>query len=122
MDLWNRLKTTDPKYTKEVKFGRKFTAIDPQWQVKRMTEEFGPCGEGWGYTFERAEYPDLPDFPVIVTATLWCSFDYPDSEGHPGGKRTVTRSAATTLYKNGKFEPDNIKKVETEALSKCYPM
>jgi hypothetical protein len=47
---WNALKATDPKYTKKVEFGRKFTSINSQWQLQRMTEQFGPIGQGWGYS------------------------------------------------------------------------
>lgn len=49
MRIWDALKKTDPAHTKEVGFGRKFTSIDAQWQLQRMTEQFGPIGEGWGY-------------------------------------------------------------------------
>jgi hypothetical protein len=50
MRFWDKLKTTDPKHTKAVTFGpRKFTSIDAHWQLQRMTEVFGPVGEGWTY-------------------------------------------------------------------------
>ena len=36
MDLWNSLAPSDLKYLKKVSFGvRKFTSIDPQYQIER---------------------------------------------------------------------------------------
>lgn len=29
------------------------TDINPMWRIKTLTEQFGPCGEGWGYTIDR---------------------------------------------------------------------
>ena len=50
LDIWDKLASSDPKYLKKVSFGsRSFTAIDPQYQVRKMTEQFGPVGEGWGW-------------------------------------------------------------------------
>ena len=49
LKLWNAVATTDKKYLKPVSFGaRKFTAIDPQYQIKEVTKAFGPVGHGWG--------------------------------------------------------------------------
>ena len=37
MQLWNAVEKTDPKYTKEVGFGRKFTRINAQYQIRTAT-------------------------------------------------------------------------------------
>lgn len=29
------------------------TDINPMWRIKALTELFGPCGYGWGYTIDR---------------------------------------------------------------------
>ena len=29
------------------------TDINPMWRIKALTEHFGPCGDGWGYTIDR---------------------------------------------------------------------
>jgi hypothetical protein len=49
-ELWDRLGKTDPAHTKNFKRAGGFsgTAIKPMWSYRRMTEEFGPCGVGWG--------------------------------------------------------------------------
>lgn len=72
MKHWDALKTTDPKYTKKVEFGRKFTSINSQWQLQRMTEQFGPIGKGWGYHVQHST-ERLHDWYVLAVAdvTVW---------------------------------------------------
>ena len=52
MRIWNLASETDPTHTKEVTIGRKLTAIDSYYQIRRATEHFGPMGQGWGYEAE----------------------------------------------------------------------
>ena len=54
MKLWDKLKETDPKYTKPFsKFGGKqLTTVDPMYQIQMMTNMFGPVGKGWKYEVE----------------------------------------------------------------------
>ncbi len=49
--LWDELSVTDPKATKPFTKGGGFkgTDINPTWRMKRMTEVFGPVGQGWGW-------------------------------------------------------------------------
>jgi len=70
--IWDALKVTDPKYTKLVTFGRKFTSINSQWQLQRMTEQFGPIGKGWGYEVTHS-IERLNDWYVLALAdvSLW---------------------------------------------------
>ena len=72
MDLWNSLAESDMKYLKKVSFGsRKFTSIDPQYQIRKMTEKFGPVGVGWGYNVEY-DYPSSNDMILIVAkVSIW---------------------------------------------------
>lgn len=49
MEIWDQVSRTDIDHTKEVTFGRKFTAIDAHSQIMEATRLFGPVGEGWGY-------------------------------------------------------------------------
>src|SRR5690242_14923694 len=68
MALWNAVCKTDPRHTKPVEFGRKFTAIDAHYQIMEATRQFGPIGEGWGYDTGELS---LLDGLVIVPVTLW---------------------------------------------------
>lgn len=52
MELWDAVSKTDPAHTKQVSFGRKFTAIDAHYQIREMTRHFGPVGKGWRYKVE----------------------------------------------------------------------
>lgn len=53
LDMWNRLEPTDPKYTKQFdKGGFKGTATNATYILKRLTEEFGPCGAGWRFVLD----------------------------------------------------------------------
>lgn len=73
MKIWNKLAPSDPAYLKKVSFGqRSFTAIDPQYQVMKMTEEFGPVGQGWGWT-NTTEVVHLSngDTAIIAHVSVW---------------------------------------------------
>lgn len=42
------------------------TDINPMWRIKRLTELFGPCGEGWTYTPTKREYVPGHDGEIAV--------------------------------------------------------
>lgn len=73
--LWDKLGRTDPAHTKSFKRGGGFsgTAIKPMWSYKRMTEEFGPCGIGWGVGEPTFQVVPGPEGEVLVfcTASIW---------------------------------------------------
>jgi len=73
MDLWDRVKKSDPKYLKKVSFGsRTFTAIDPQYQVRSATQQFGAVGEGWGWHAEtKVHQLSNGDAAVISDVSIW---------------------------------------------------
>jgi hypothetical protein len=73
-ELWDRLGKTDPAHTKSFQRagGFKGTAIKPMWSYRRMTEEYGPCGVGWGVgepTFKIIEAGD--EILVYCIASVW---------------------------------------------------
>lgn len=72
--LWDRLGKTDPAHTKPFKRSGGFggTAIKPMWSYRRMTEEYGPCGIGWGIgepTFQVVHGND--EILVYCTVSVW---------------------------------------------------
>ena len=99
LKLWNSVCETDPKYTKPVTFGFKQTAIDPQYQLRLGTEQWGQYGSKWGIK-------DLQwsthDNSVILNAIFW----------YPSGEFPMCVDAP--------WEPnkDTYKKLITEARSK----
>lgn len=128
MRIWDALKTTDPRHTKEVGFGRKFTSIDAQWQLQRMTEQFGPVGEGWGYTCQHI-IESLGESMHIAVAdvTIWWLGEHltPPTQMPAGRPRCSYGPIRGTseLYspdKSGKMrlDDDAPKKAMTDALTK----
>ena len=119
MAYWNRICKSDPKSLKPVSFGaRKFTSIDPQYQIKKMTETFGPVGKGWGYEVEY-DYPTAGTTVVVIAkVTIWWTatiYDWANkfSYGPVGGSRT--------LMSDGMKRPNEeaAKMAMTDALTKA---
>lgn len=115
--LWNRREKTNPKYTKPVQFGgREFTSIDAQHVMQNLTEEFGPCGVGWGYSTECSVQQTLGD-PKIVIAIVSVRFWYVwEEKPRNFGPITVAERLVTD---RGKFDGDAFKKCETNAITKA---
>lgn len=73
--IWSELGKTDPKHTKAFSRagGFKGTAIKPIYTEQKMTEQFGPCGIGWGInepTFTTAPGSD-GQLAVYCTVSIW---------------------------------------------------
>lgn len=114
-DLWERVKKTDPKYTKKVTFGRGFTAIDPYYQIRRATCEWGPAGDRWGWKIRDIQH--LPSNQVAVLVQLW----HPEVEGEEGAG-FVEQWGQNGIYTDAKMtKPDGdcMKKATTDAITKC---
>ncbi len=47
LSIWMQVDRTDSRFTKPVSFGRKFTSIDPTYQLKTATALWGPYGDRW---------------------------------------------------------------------------
>lgn len=115
--IWNALSHTDPKHTKPFSRagGFKGTALKPIWIVQRLTEQFGPVGEGWGM--------GRPEFQVIETngetlvyCTAACWHTNPENVfyGVGGDKVSVKRQ-------NGPFNDDEaFKKAFTDAVNNAF--
>ena len=74
MDLWNRVKTIDPRYTKNANLkGQNITTFSFQSVVMMATEQFGMFGHGWGYDVKDERFDEGA---VIVQAST-----FEDAEG-----------------------------------------
>lgn len=116
MRLWDALSKTDPKHTKPFKRAGGFqgTAIKPIWLTKRMTEQFGPAGVGWG--MEKPEFQVVPageEILVFCTVALWHRTDEgPAIVYGVGGDKVMGKN------KYGPFTNDEAFKASyTDALS-----
>lgn len=119
LSIWNALSKTDPAQTKAFSRsgGFKGTAIKPIYSIKRMTEQFGPCGKGWGMT--KPEFQTISsdgEILVYCTAGLWHGTTDNLVYGVGGDKVTAKRQS-------GAFNSDEaFKAAYTDALSNAMKM
>lgn len=111
--IWDALKTTAPEATRAFdRGGFKGTAIQPIWMVKRMTEEFGACGQGWGINEPRFQIEHTEDDTLVYcTVSVWHGTRENLLWGVGGDKVRQT-------FKKGK--PDAYTKTDDEAFKKAY--
>lgn len=115
--IWDALGKTDPGATKPFKRGGGFsgTAVKPMWILRRLTEQFGPAGEGWGV--------NEPRFQVVIgegetlvycTVSAWHGKRENVLWGVGGDKVTAKRSS-------GPFNDDEaFKKAFTDAVNNAF--
>ena len=138
LDLWNRVKTIDKKYTKDVKKGAlTLTSYNQHSVIELATREFGMFGRGWGYKIEterfdegciithqvKLENGDIQPEVKEITHTLLVSFWYvfegekyecPPQPGH-------TPYIMATKY-GPKSDDEYYKKTLTDALKRSLSM
>lgn len=116
LNLWESVEQTDLDFVKRVNQRGGYTAISPQYQLKKATEKFGSYGAGFGLSkssFNMSIYEF--DGVVIHEAEFFYLLD--------GERVTFPISnaiQAAKVTKNGKFvDVDFAKKVETNTVSKA---
>ena len=133
MRIWDLVSKTDPDHTKEVSFGRKFTAIDAHSQIMEATRLFGPVGEGWGYSNVYGE-THLNDGRTVAwcDVTFWWNSESLivwEKENYAATKNSqryfgpVRGAAMLTSFEKGKNtlkvpDTDAYKKASTDGLTK----
>lgn len=115
LHIWQQLEHTDPEHTKPFQRtgGFRGTAIKPIYSIRKMTEVFGPCGEGWGVHEPKFE---IVGDAVFCTVALWY-----ESEGHSsyatvygvGGDLVVKHTKDGRSY----HDDEAFKKAFTDALT-----
>lgn len=115
--IWDALGRTDPSHTKGFNRagGFKGTAIKPIYIQKRLTEQFGPCGIGWGMG-EPSFQVVQADGEILVYCTVRCWHTDPQHAlwGVGGDKVQTKRS-------NGAFNDDEaFKKAFTDAVGNAF--
>lgn len=60
--------------------------INPMWRIKTLTEQFGPCGVGWGYIINRlwTEPGAGGEVAAFADISMWYMLDGKRSELIPG--------------------------------------
>lgn len=123
MDLWNKVKVTDPSAVKPIT-GKSYKGNSPKpyWIIQRATEVFGPVGIGWGVVVksERFERLGPTDFLHVAVVSVWYVLD---------GKRSETfdqmgGTKAAYMTNGGKLmvDEDAGKKSVTDGMVKCLSM
>lgn len=122
MQLWNAVCVTDPGAVKPIT-GKQYRGNSPKpyWLIQRATEEFGPCGQGWGIEIasERFERFGETEALHIAHVVLWYMRD---------GKRCCIEQMGQTraAYQSaaGKYivDEDAPKKSVTDGMVKCLSM
>ena len=106
---WDLLKKTNPKFTKRINKGfGEITTIDPQWQIGKMTEVFGPVGIGWGYTVQYTYTEQL----VFAEVSIWTEA-YSNIYGPVCSVQKLWR-------KTGALDDEAPKKAMTDAMTKAF--
>lgn len=120
--LWRRVCVTDPKAVKPIT-GKQYNGNSPKpyWIVERLTDEFGPCGIGWGFSIinERFErFGQGVDAEVLHIASVRFWYVLGDKRGE---LEQVGQTRASYTTSKGKFlvDEDAPKKSVTDALVKC---
>jgi hypothetical protein len=115
--IWDRVKITDPRETKQAQLpgGFKCTAVDMGYLLERATEAFGPCGQGFGWTFP------FPPFAAGEMAVVSMRFWYLDPED--GSRAEFDVVASSDLFirrKDGnQVDTDGFKKATTDGLKQA---
>lgn len=125
--IFTDLFRTDPNATKpfQKEGGYRGTSIDPAWRWMRLTEYFGPCGQGWGA--EQLAFL-VEEGVAFVCVRLWYRQPNPDGTMGTGDQCwTAPQWGGTKLIKvdsKGKttINDEALKSAMTDALGKCAGM
>lgn len=131
LKIWDAVQATDPKYTKGFSRGGGFkgTATNATYLAKKATEQFGPCGIGWGVNVIDEQLivgaPHLLDGIVIANDMIhklhvkfWYLLD-----GVRGEIEQFGQTQMVGKNKNGFFTDEEApKKSMTDAMSKCLSL
>jgi hypothetical protein len=115
--IWDALGKTDPSHTKGFSRagGFKGTSVKPMWVLHRLTEQFGPAGEGWGVnepTFQVVHGEG--EILVYCTVSAWHGKRENVLWGVGGDKVTAKRNS-------GPFNDDEaFKKAFTDAVNNAF--
>jgi len=119
-DLWDRLGKTDPKHTKGFKRAGGFsgTAIKPIYSYRRMTEEYGPCGIGWGVGEPSFQTVPAPEGEVLVycTVSIWHGDRANIVFGVGGDKAVIKQSSGL------RSDDEAFKKAFTDAVTNALKL
>ena len=131
LNIWDAVQATDPKYTKAFNRGGGFkgTATNATYLAKKATEQFGPCGLGWGVNVVNEQLitgaPHMSEGVVIandIIHKLHVKFWYV-RDGVRGEIEQFGQTQMVGKNKNGFYTDEEApKKSMTDAMSKCLSL
>lgn len=131
LSIWDAVQATDPKYTKAFNRGGGFkgTATNATYLAKKATEQFGPCGIGWGVSVVDEQLitgaPHMSEGVVIandIIHKLHVKFWYV-LDGMRGEIEQFGQTQMVGKNKNGFYTDEEApKKSMTDAMSKCLSL
>ncbi len=118
MELYNEFRACPAEAKKKITGGNLNgkTDINPMWRIKRLTEEFGPCGFGWKIEIVRTWIEEGSDGVRVanVQINLFVKYKGEWSEAIPGiGGATIVEKQTKGLV----TDDDAFKKAYTDAQS-----
>lgn len=117
LSVWEKFEKTDPKYTKPFDNGKfKGTAINPTYQIRKMTEQFGQIGIGWGYAVKDTHIVPIPtgEITIYVTVSVWIKGMTSNFEG-VGGDFIYRK-----FKSSDKVNDEAMKSATTDALMNAF--
>ena len=90
--------------------------INPMWRIKKLTEQFGPCGIGWKYVIKEKRLETSPngEIAAFLDIELFYKYDGQWSEAVPG----TGGSSFVANERNGAYTSDECFKMAlTDAIS-----
>jgi len=117
LTLWEKVCTTDPKYTKSFSRSGGFsgTAINALYLVRKATEQWGPIGGKWGFEVEDEKY--VPGASETVVHVLRIKFRHPDGWFHAYGQTTFVGKNKHGAYTDEEAPKKSLTDAMTKALS-----
>lgn len=114
--LWNKITSVGPEFLRSITLssGNQGTAINPMSGRQYMTEIFGPCGLGWGYSSSEWNQRGSHLFAKI---TLWYRPYYLSEAFDFDVKCEVEEWGGTPMAKG---QDDVYKMTLTDGLSRCF--
>ena len=108
LDLYEKLRNVPDEAKIPIEGGRLKgkTAINTMWRIKRLTEQFGPCGIGWNYRVSATRTEELASGQKALFVDIFLKYKIPGSDAWSeeipgtGGNILVSNEQRNGLYLN----------------------
>lgn len=122
MELWHSVCVTDPAAVKPIT-GKQYKGNSPKpyWVIQRATEQFGPCGIGWGVEVVNERFERFGDTEALHVALVRVWYTQGEKIGHIE-QMGQTRAAYMSAAGKHIVDEDAPKKSVTDGMVKCLSM